>query len=147
LSATAPTALTEERARGSLDILMSTPLSTHQIVLGKWWAAYRRTLPMLVLPALSGLFVASCCLDYPAWLPARLMPMARPVTTFDRFIAGILPSAFFLVHSAAVTSFGLALATWLKRTGLAVAVSVSAFVAISIGLVFVVESVLRSLLN
>jgi hypothetical protein len=147
LSATAPTALTEERVRGSIDILMSTPLSTHQIVLGKWWATYRRTLPMLILPAVAGLFFASCCLDYPAWLPARLMSTAKPVRIVDRVVAGILPSAFFLVHSAAVTSFGLAVATWLKRTGVAVAVSVSAFVAISLGLVVVVESVLRSLLN
>ena len=115
LSATAPTTLTEERVRGSLDILMSTPLSTHQIVLGKWWATYRRTLPMLVLPALAGLFVAATCLDYPVWLPPRMMSMAKPVTTVDRVMAGILPSAFFLAHSAAVTSFGLALATWLKR--------------------------------
>jgi hypothetical protein len=147
LSATAPTTLTEERVRGSLDILMSTPLSTHHIVLGKWWATYRRTLPMIVLPALSGLFVAATCLDYPLWLPVRMMSMAKPVRTVDRVVAGILPSAFFLVHSAAVTSFGLALATWLKRTGLAVAVSVSGFVAISIGLIVVVESGLRSLLN
>jgi len=147
LSATAPTTLTEERARGSLEILMSTPLSTHQIVLGKWWANYRRTLPMLVLPALAGLFVAATCLDYPAWLPARMMAMAKPVRPADRVLAGILPSAFFLVHSAAVTSFGLVLATWLKRTGLAVAVSVSAFVVISIGWIVVVESGLRSLLN
>jgi hypothetical protein len=147
LSATAPTTLTEERVRGSLDILMSTPLSTHQIVLGKWWATYRRTLPMLVLPALSGLFVAASCLDYPQWLPVRMMSMAKPIRTVDRVAAGILPSMFFLVHSAAVTSFGLALATWLKRTGLAVAASVSAFVVMSIGWILVVESAVRPLLN
>jgi hypothetical protein len=146
LSATAPTTLTEERVRGSLDILMSTPLSTHHVVLAKWWATYRRTLPMLILPALAGLFVASTCLDYPSWLPARMMPSAKPVRTVDRILAGILPSAFFLVHSAAVTSFGLALATWLRRTGLAVAVSVSAFVVMSIGWIFAVQSVVRPLL-
>ena len=146
LSATAPTTLTEERVRGSLDILMSTPLSTHQIVLGKWWATYRRTLPMLVLPALAGLFVAATCLDYPLWLPPQMMTRAKPVTPADRVVAGILPSAFFLVHSAAVTSFGLALATWLRRTGLAVAVSVSAFVVMSIGWIIAVESAVRPLL-
>ena len=48
-SATAPTTLTEERVRGSLDILMSTPLSTRSIVLGKWWASYRRMLPLVDL--------------------------------------------------------------------------------------------------
>jgi ABC-type transport system involved in multi-copper enzyme maturation permease subunit len=147
LSATAPTTLTEERVRGSLDVLMSTPLATHIIVLGKWWATYRRTLPMLVLPALAGLFTAGTCLDYPMWLPARMFSMARPITTADRVIAGILPAAFFLAHSAAVTSFGLALATWFKRTGRAVAMSVATYVVMSIGWVVAVESALRPLLN
>ena len=41
LSARAPTSLTEERVRGSLDILLTTPLPTHVIVLSKWWATYR----------------------------------------------------------------------------------------------------------
>jgi ABC-type transport system involved in multi-copper enzyme maturation permease subunit len=147
LSATAPTTLTEERVRGSLDILMSTPIPTYQIVLGKWWATYRRTLPMIVLPALAGLFVGVSSLDYPSWLPARMYSTAKPITTADRVIAGVLPAAFFLVHSAAVTSLGLALATWLRRTGLAVAVSVMAFVVMSIGWVFFVESALRSIVN
>jgi ABC-type transport system involved in multi-copper enzyme maturation permease subunit len=147
LSATSPTRLTEERVRGSLEILMSTPLATHQIVLGKWWATYRRMLPMIILPALAGLFVGATCLDYPVWLPARMFSMARPVKDVDRVIAGVLPAAFFLVHSAAVTSFGLALAAWLRRTGLAVAVSVMAFVVLSIGWIVVVESALRSILN
>jgi ABC-type transport system involved in multi-copper enzyme maturation permease subunit len=147
LSATAPTTLTEERVRGSLDVLMSTPLATHSIVLGKWWATYRRTLPMLVLPALSGLFVAGTCLDYPPWMPAQMIQMAKPITNVDRVRAGILPTAFFLVHSAAVTSFGLALAIWFKRTGRAVAISVAAFVVMSIGWIVAVEAAVRPLLN
>jgi ABC-type transport system involved in multi-copper enzyme maturation permease subunit len=147
LSATAPTTLTEERVRGSLDVLMSTPVPTYQIVLGKWWATYRRTLPMIILPVLAGLFVGASCLDYPPWLPARMYSMARPVKDADRVIAGVLPAAFFLVHTAAVTSLGLALATWLRRTGVAVAVSVMTFVVMSIGWIVVVESALRSLLN
>ena len=70
-SVTTPTILTEERARASLDILMSTPLPTHAIVLGKWWACYRRMLPLLILPALTGLFVDSAMPDIPAGLPRR----------------------------------------------------------------------------
>jgi ABC-type transport system involved in multi-copper enzyme maturation permease subunit len=38
VSMIAPTALAEERARGSLDVLMTTPLSTDRIVLAKWWS-------------------------------------------------------------------------------------------------------------
>ena len=41
VSINAPTALAEERTRGSLDVLMTTPLSTDRIVLAKWWGAYR----------------------------------------------------------------------------------------------------------
>ena len=36
VSIMAPTALAEERSRGSLDVLMTTPLTTDQIVLAKW---------------------------------------------------------------------------------------------------------------
>ena len=54
---------------------------------------------------------------------------AITISMSDRIIAGILPAAFLLAHGAAVTSLGLALATWLRRTGLAVAISVGAFVS------------------
>jgi hypothetical protein len=147
LSATAPTTLTEERARASLDILLATPLPTHVIVLGKWWATNRRALPLLVLPALTGLFVAVACPDRPIWLPLRLLAQFQPITTKARLIAGLLPSAFLLAHAAAATSLGLALATWLQRTGCAVAASVAGFVAMSIGWVIAVEAVIRPFLN
>ena len=62
-------------------------------------------------------------------------------------IGGIFPAVFFLAHGAAVTSLGLALATWLRRTGLAVAVSVGAFVLGSIGWIIAVVAVVRPLLD
>ena len=46
-----------------------------------------------------------------------------------------------------MTSLGLALATWLKRTGLAVAISVGAFVLASIGWIIAVVAVVRPLLD
>ena len=140
LSATAPTTLTEERVRGSLDVLLTTPLSTLQIVLGKWWAIYRRALPLVVLPALTGLvrgrgeprppLVVPVCNSWP------VPTLSRP---YDRVLAGVLPSAFLLAHAAAATSFGLLLATWFQRTGRAVAVSVCGFVLVSIGWIFAIE--------
>ncbi len=147
LSATAPTCLTEERARGSLDILLTTPLPTHLIVLGKWWATFRRVLPLLILPALTGLFVAAASPDQPTWLPMRLLARHQPPTSRDRVIAGLLPSAFLLAHAAATTSIGLALATWLQRTGRAVAVSVTIFVAMTIGWFIAVRALIRPFLN
>ena len=41
LSVSAATSLAEERQRGSLDVLMATPLPTRAIVWGKWWGAFR----------------------------------------------------------------------------------------------------------
>ena len=62
-------------------------------------------------------------------------------------IAGLLPSAFLLAHAAATTSIGLALATWLRRTGRAVAVSVTVFVTMSIGWFIAVRALIRPFLN
>jgi ABC-type transport system involved in multi-copper enzyme maturation permease subunit len=41
LSALSATVLAEERVQGNLDVLMATPLPTREIVLGKWWGAFR----------------------------------------------------------------------------------------------------------
>ena len=41
ISLDSPTVLAEERVRGSLDVLLATPLSTARIVMAKWWGAYR----------------------------------------------------------------------------------------------------------
>jgi ABC-type transport system involved in multi-copper enzyme maturation permease subunit len=147
LSAIAPTTLTEERVRGSLDVLMSTPLATRQIVLGKWWAAYRRTLPLLVLTALAGLFAGAATLDDPPDLPFPSHLSYVPITIWDRVLAGVLPTAFLLVHAAAITGTGLAVATWVKRTGVAVALSVAAFVLVSLAWPFAVELGVRPILS
>src|SRR5262249_34909564 len=37
----AATVLAEERAHGSLEVLLTTPLETKSIVMGKWWGAFR----------------------------------------------------------------------------------------------------------
>jgi ABC-type Na+ efflux pump permease subunit len=52
LSIGSVTSLAEERARGSLDVLLATPLETRKIVWGKWWAAFRPVLFMAAWPAL-----------------------------------------------------------------------------------------------
>ena len=51
LSLLAPATLAKERARGSLDVMLSTPLSTSSLVLGKWLACYRIVPCLAVLPA------------------------------------------------------------------------------------------------
>ncbi len=118
LSVTAAASLAEERARGSFDLLMTTTLSTRQIVLGKWLGTYR-TVPLLtVLPAIVGFgFVHD-----------------KPVHCADV----LLMIVYILCAGAAITSLGLAMATWLPRVGSAMAATVSVYVAITVGWFFMV---------
>src|SRR5262249_17721137 len=53
---TAVTSLIEERARGSLDVLLASPLTTREIVWGKWLASFRNV-PSLALLAAAGSLV------------------------------------------------------------------------------------------
>lgn len=112
VSVTAVTALADERVRGSLDVLLATPLSTASIVWGKWWGAYRVVPLLAVLPGILGFLVAS---------------------TSGQFFLAVLLVGLILAYGAFVTSLGLALATWLRRFGRAVVLSVSAYAFMVMG--------------
>jgi ABC-2 family transporter protein len=102
LSLVTPASLAEERARGSLELLLSTPLSTRSIVLGKWLAHYR------VVPWL-------------ACLPG-IVAVAHAVSS-GRWLGVPLVVAMVLAHGAAVTSLGIALAIWVPRLDRALTLS------------------------
>ena len=51
LSVSAATSLAEERVRGSLDVLLCTPLSTRSILVGKWWGSFLQAAHVLIWPA------------------------------------------------------------------------------------------------
>ena len=115
LAASAGTVLSEERVRGSLDVLLSTPMTTRSIVWGKWWGAFRRVPWLAFWPTL-----VACSLlrpDTPGWMVALvyLIPL------------------LIIAQGAALAGLGLALATWISRTGRAVAWAISALVASVIG--------------
>jgi ABC-type transport system involved in multi-copper enzyme maturation permease subunit len=117
LSVSAATSLAEERVRGSLDVLLSTPLSSRSILAGKWWGTFRQTGHVLVWPAIvAGLLLAQS----------------------GRWISYLLLMGLILSYSAVITSLGLALATWVSRLGRAVALCVSTYVVFSIGWVILV---------
>jgi ABC-type transport system involved in multi-copper enzyme maturation permease subunit len=116
LSVTAATALAEERVRGSLDVLMATPLSTRQIVLGKWLGTFRLVPPLAILPGL--VILGGAGADDWRWPGAALMVL------------------FVLASGAAITSLGLALATWISRLGRAVGVTVTLYVLVAVGWLF-----------
>jgi len=116
LSVSAATSLAEERQRGSLDVLLSTPLSTRSIVLGKWWGAFRGVLPLTMWPVLVAGFLA---------------------THTDFVLAPALIGGLVLAYGAAITSLGLALATWSPRTGWAVGLTAGLYIVVLIGAVAV----------
>jgi ABC-type transport system involved in multi-copper enzyme maturation permease subunit len=118
LSVTAATALAEERVRGSLDLLLATPLSARRIVLGKWLGTFRLVPPLAILPGLVILGAAG--------------------TRVDRWLVLLLTTAFILSSGAAVTSLGLALATWSSRLGRAVGLTVTLYVLVTVGWLFLV---------
>ena len=112
LSVSAATSLAEERQRGSLDVLLATPLSTRSIVLGKWWSASRGIPLLAVLPVL----------------------IAAALATHTGFALGpALIGGLVIAYGAAITSLGLALATWLPRMGRAIGLTAGLYVVVLIG--------------
>ncbi|WP_406696231.1 hypothetical protein V5E97_35110 [Singulisphaera sp. Ch08] len=117
LSVTAATSLSEERVRGSLDVLMTTTLSTREIVLGKWLGTFRLVPSLAVLPVL--VVLSSDPLNS-LYLPTALMTLV-----------------FVFIGGAVITGLGLAMATWCARLGRAVALTVSAYVVVAVGCLFI----------
>jgi ABC-type transport system involved in multi-copper enzyme maturation permease subunit len=122
LTVSSATALSEERVRGSLDVLLATPLSTSSILLGKWWGAFRGVPFLCILPF--------------AILNAFTVNNLRLINPF-------LLVATILAMGAAVTSLGLALATWVSRVGRAVAAAVTIYVLVTVGWLFLAMSMGR----
>ena len=138
VSLSSPTVLAEERVRGSLDVLMTTPLSTDRIVLSKWWGAYRVVPGLAILPAICCLIVTTMMSEHAPGL-RRLTQAPAPMGSIDRIAYVCIPVALLLAQGAAVTSVGLALATWIRRVGRAVAVSVSCCAVFAFGWIILFE--------
>jgi ABC-type transport system involved in multi-copper enzyme maturation permease subunit len=140
LSATAPTALAEERALGSLDALLATPLSTRSILMAKWWGMYRRVLVLALVPLYAGFFMAATAPDVPVWFGNFQFPRPLvPLNNWDRVIAPTFCLADFLASGALIVSWGLVLATWVPRLGRAVALSVIVYFLLAIGWPLLIE--------
>ena len=126
--------------RGSLDVLLATPLSTDRIVLSKWWGIYRVVPAVALLPAVAAVLLAATEPTVPPYrmaFAAGFTPIR--VSGLDRIAHGCLPMAMLLVQGALVTSVGLLLATWIQRVGRAVAVSVVNYICYAFGWLVVLE--------
>jgi hypothetical protein len=111
MSLVTPASLAEDRAAGSLGVLLSTPLSTRSLVLGKWLAHFR-VVPWLAL------------------LPG-IVAMAHAAPT-GRWLGVLLVIGLVLAQGAAVSSLGIALATWVLRLDLALTLSAAAAVFVTV---------------
>ena len=127
VSVTSVTSLQEERVRGSLDVLLTTPLSTLQVFWGKWWGSFRIVLSLTLLPTFvaSGLFVRELLFDG-----------GSATVSFGRARNFVLVPLFVSFYGAAIVSLGLALGIWIKRPSRAMAASVFAYIGLTIGLIF-----------
>ena len=143
LSVQAPTALGEERLRGSLDVLMAAPISTRAILWGKWLGTYRVALGMAVLPGVAAAVIAAVSAGMPPRFVAAASPIpVAPIGLADRVLAPVLVVAELLSWGAAFTSLGLLLATWTPRIGRAVGISLAVFLLLSIGWLFLFGAVI-----
>jgi ABC-type transport system involved in multi-copper enzyme maturation permease subunit len=122
----AVTSMAEERVRGSLDVLLATPLRTSAIVWAKWRAAFRPIPWLLVLPAV--LELLAVLLPRPtAAMPA--LPAGWVLTDAARSWAFLgLSLSLLLACGLFLTSLGLALATWMPRLSRAIACGVGLYV-------------------
>ena len=127
VSVTSVTSLQEERSHGSIDVLLTTPLSTLQVFWGKWWGSFCLVLLLTVLPT---------ALSF-APLLAFFLGLTRAEGAPFYNIAGsfILMPLVISCYGAAVVSLGLALAIWIKGPGKAMAASVILYLVPTVGFI------------
>jgi hypothetical protein len=142
LAATAPTTLAEERTRGSLDVLLVAPLATREIVVAKWWGVYRQVLVVLPLFLYVSGFEAATVTSRDFSYRTAIAPGAartEPVSFATRLLAAGFCPADFLASGALIVSVGVALATWVRRVGRAIVLSVIALFLVGLVWPTVVE--------
>jgi ABC-type transport system involved in multi-copper enzyme maturation permease subunit len=131
LSAAGPTVLAEERLRGTLDVLLATPMSTRSVVVAKWLGLCRMLLLIAPVVLLTGIVLTVVTSNGRAiTLPSSVV---TPLTTGDRVAAAVLSMADFLATGAALASVGVALAVWVRRQGAAVAAGVTLYFVMTVG--------------
>jgi ABC-type transport system involved in multi-copper enzyme maturation permease subunit len=135
LSAVAPMSMSEERQRGSLDILATTTLSTSSIVIAKWLGTLRLVPFLAIGPGLVGFALASVRKTTPsiAPRPGMLPEYFELLSRAEALFALTLLVGTIFIHGALIASIGLALATWVSRQSRAIAISVATAVMVSVG--------------
>jgi ABC-type transport system involved in multi-copper enzyme maturation permease subunit len=112
LSFSVGSALAEERVRGTLEVLLTTPLSTRSIVWAIWWGSFR-AVPMLAVPP--GIAVIAVGSWHGNWTGVWLVV------------------CLVVAYAAALCSLGLALAAWSPRPARVAELCAAAHVGITVG--------------
>jgi ABC-type transport system involved in multi-copper enzyme maturation permease subunit len=146
MAALAPLSMSEERQRGSLDLLAATTLSTREIVIGKWLGTFRLVPLLLVGPAIMSLgFATARPMTSLAAKVAVAVGTSRavqdPVPTTSRLAIAVIILVTILAHGAFLTSLGLFLAIWVKRLSRAIAIGVCTFVFLAMGWPLIANSI------
>ncbi|MFL5331236.1 MAG: ABC transporter permease [Gemmataceae bacterium] len=118
----AVTALADERARGSLDVLMTTPVTTREIVWAKWRSAFSLVPKLVVLPGLIGVV---------AFLAGGATSSKNPESF--RYLALALIVLHPLACGAMLASVGLFCGTWFTKFSRSVGAAVCVYVFITVG--------------
>ncbi len=110
----AATCLAEERAQGGLDVVLATPIDSRRIVLGKWWGAFRIVPRLAILPG--------------------LLILALGVTrgNLEALWLGPLVVGLVLAYGAVVVGLALVIAIYQPRQGRAVALTVAAYLSVTV---------------
>lgn len=119
---TAAMAITREREAGTIELLLTTPLTSRYIILGKLRGLVSFTLPLLAVPAVTVL--AAALYDLARGAPAPLVFIESAL---------ILP-VVLVVYSAFACMVGLYMSLKCTRSIQAVLVSVGILVAVGFGL-------------
>jgi ABC-type transport system involved in multi-copper enzyme maturation permease subunit len=111
LSVASVTSLADDRIRGTFEVLLTAPISTAAIVQAKWLIGARQAIAVAIFPIIVG-FAIACYTNNTAQF--------------------LMLTALILAYGAVITSLGLAVATWVRRYGRAIALTVAIYVVVSI---------------
>jgi len=119
---TAATAITREREAGTMELLLSTPLTSRYIIWGKLRGLVSFTVPLLAVPAMTVLLAA---------IHDLLIGAPKPVVSLT---SALLLPPLLLVYSAFACMLGLHMSLKSKRSVQAVLASVGILIVVAFGL-------------
>jgi len=128
---TAATAITREREAGTMELLLSTPLTSRYIIWGKLRGLVSFTLPLLAVPAATVLLIA--VYDFS-------IGTSKPVVHMG---SALLLPPLLLVYSAFACMVGLHMSLKNKRSVQAVLTSIGILVAVGFGLSLCAFGIIR----